>query len=101
MLGAIAITLYVGIFRLVEKYGSAILSGWTIENTLIFVGFSAIFVLTLLISRRMIRKIIGRQRWEMTTMEYITYFYGSIFSASVILTLGLLFLGFLVSDKLK
>ena len=101
LFGGCAIAIYYGILLSVDKYGPGILSGWTIKNTLIFVGFIAMFFLLLLILRRMFRKIIGKTKlWEMTETEYLIFRFGSLMLASVILILGLLVMGFLATDNL-
>lgn len=99
LVGGVAIAIFIGFLGALNKYGPEFLSGWTIENTLIFAGLSALFVLSLLISRRIFIKIIGRRWLEMTENEFNVFHYGSIGVASVIFALGLLSVMFL--DILK
>jgi hypothetical protein len=63
------------------------------------VGFSAGFMLTLILSRRIFMKIIGKSWREMTVTEYIIFRYGS--RLLVILALVVLFIGYLATENLS
>ena len=101
LIGGSAIAIYYGILLSVDKYGPQILSGWTIESTLTFVVYVALFFLSLIIARRMFRNIIGKTKLtEMTGAEFLIFRYGSIIVAFVILSLGLVVLGYFATDNL-
>lgn len=70
-----AVILYIGFLLTVEKYGEVILYGWTIQDTLILVGFVASFVLIIHFLNRLFSKL-GRQSWEVQSAPKFMYVLG-------------------------
>ena len=93
--GGIAIGIYLGILNAVEKYGPAFLYGWTIQNIILVIGFSAISVLAVLISRQTFSHIIGVPWQNMNQIQKFISIIGSKYLLFVILAAGFLFVAIL------
>ena len=93
--GGIAIGIYLGILNAIEKYGPAFLDGWTIQNIILVVGFSAIIILAVLISRQTFSHIIGVPWHNMNQIQKFVSVFGSRYLLFVILAAGLLFVAIL------
>jgi len=75
---AIAVTIYIGFLGALNKYGPQFLSGWTIENTLIFAGLFALFVLATYIPWRIYNKKFGLPYDNESLIKYAIFKYALI-----------------------